>query len=424
MKVKVKSSAKCQKVLEIEVPQEAIKEEFNEFYKNLSKSAQVPGFRKGKAPRHILEKFYAAKAHEEVLTNLVNDSYKKAIEKEKINPVTFPEVSDVNFAQDGNLTFQTTIDVRPEFSLKGYKGVKIKKNSAVVKDDDIKQVLTFLQERYAQFTPVEDRAVTKGDYIICDYSYAVEEKVLEQKENAWIFVDDKMFIPGISKELSGVEAGQTKEFELKLPEHFRPEEFAKKSAKFCFSVKEIKQKKLPDLDDEFAKVVGQKSIDELKAHVKEDLTKEKEMQIKLDMKNQLVDALVQAMSFDVPPSLVKEREQLLKDKTRQKFKQQGFDDKQIEEEEKKLTEEFKTEALKQIKIYFILEEISKQEKISVTAQEMDQRLELIAKSYNQAKDELLKYLQEKKLLDNIHWELWEEKVITFLIDNASVEEKK
>ena len=198
VKVKVKNSAKCQKVLEIEVFKDAIEAEFEAYYKAIQSQAEIPGFRKGKAPRKVLEEHYSDKANEKVLTQLVNDNYHKAIEKEKIDPVGMPDVSDVNFGENDNLSFQATVEIRPEFSLKAHKGIKVKKKKVEIKEKDINQVLSYLQERAAQFTPVESRDSKIGDYLICDYSYAVEDKVLEEKKQSWLWVDKEMFLPGLS----------------------------------------------------------------------------------------------------------------------------------------------------------------------------------------------------------------------------------
>ncbi|MCP4650936.1 MAG: trigger factor [PVC group bacterium] len=421
MKVKVKNAEKCQKVLEIEVPKETVQAEFDTYYNEVRKTAQVPGFRKGKAPRKILEEYYAGKAYEQVLSDLVNNHYRKAIEKENIDTVSMPEVSDVDLNKDGNLTFKSKVNIRPQFSLKGYKGLKIKKDSVEVTEEEVTKVLSYLQDRYAQFLPIEGRATKQDDYIICDYSYEVEGKTIEKKDKAWFWLDKEMFIPGLSKELQGVNAGDTKEFELTLPENFRPEEVAKKKAKFKVVVNEIKEKKQPELNDEFAKTAGKKSVDELKQHIKDDLVREKEAQAKQTLKAQIVDELIKAMPIDVPQELVDKRDKLLRDTASQKLKQQGLDVQQIEQEEKKLGDYFPQEALKQIRIFFILEEIAAKEKITVTEKEMEERIETIAKSYGHTKEEVLKYFSEKNMLESIHWEIWEEKVISFLVDNANVQ---
>ncbi len=422
MKRNIKDLSKCQKLLEVEVYKEAIQTEFDRYYENIQKTAQVPGFRKGKVPRSILEQRFADTAAEKVLTALINDNYHKAIQEEKIVPVELPQISNVNFKKEEKLTFQATIDVRPKFNLKDYKGLKIKKQSLAVKDEEINKILTFLQERYAQFLPVEKRPAKTEDYIICDFSYSVDGKVVEKKDNAWLAITEEMFIPGLSAQLQGMNLQDKKEFEIKLPKNFQPQELAQKTASFSFFVKEIKEKKLPELNDEFAKVMGKNSLAELKTLMKEDLIKEKEIQIKQDMKIQLIEQLVKAMPIDVPLATLKKREQLLKDAARQKLKQQGLNDEQIEKEEKQMTDVFEKEALKQVRMFFILEEISEKEKIKVEKEEVDKRIELIAQSYGRKPEEVLRHLEEKKLLENLHWELWEEKVIAVLLENAKIEE--
>jgi trigger factor len=164
------------------------------------------------------------------------------------------------------------------------------------------------------------------------------------------------------------------------------------------------------------------SIDKLKEQIKEDLVKEKKMLAKQDLKAQVINHLEKIMPIDVPPTLVEKREKLLRDTAAQRLKQQGLNDEQVLKEQEKMGEMFAQEAMKQVRVFFILENIALAEKIKVEQKEFDERIGEMAASYNQKKEELMKYLSEKNLLENIHWEIWEEKIITFLLDNAKISE--
>ncbi|MDD5728058.1 MAG: trigger factor, partial [Victivallales bacterium] len=387
MKVNVKDSAKCQKILEIEIPKETVADAFNNYFEEVKKTAQLPGFRKGKAPRELVEQYFADKAHDKVLTNLVSDTYREAVAQEKIHPVAMPNISNVNFKKDEKMSFQVQVDVRPMYTLKEYAGIKIKKQVLAVDEVETNKILGYLRERYAQFLPIEQRPTKIGDWIVCDFSYSVEGKEIEQKNKAWLTIDSEMFIPGLSTELEGIAAGQKKEFSIVLPKKFQPAELAQKTAQFNITIHEIKEKKLPELNDEFAAMVGEKSLEELKTHIKEDLTKEKETQIKQDMRAQLIAHLVKSMPIDVPSSLLEKREQSLRETFRQRAQQQGMNEGQIAAEEKNLEVRFKEEAMNQVRIFFILEDIAKKENIVVEEHEMDARIGTIAQSYNQKKEE-------------------------------------
>ena len=423
MKVKIKETAKCQKTLEIEVSKEVIQEEFVQCYKEIRKTAQIPGFRKGKASQEVLEKHFSDKANDKVLTNVVNDAYHEAIKKENLRPVSMPDITDVNFKNDDQLTFKAKIDIRPEFTLKDYKGIKVKKGKLDISEAEVDKILGYMQERYAQFDPVqEQRGVKIGDYIICDYSYEVEDKQIDKKDHAWLWIDKEMFLPGLSKKIEGIKAGENRKFDIKIPEKFHLAEIAKKNAKFDITVTEIKEKKLPELNDEFLKKSGKNSLEELKLQIKDDLTQEKEMQNKQALKAQIINHLVKVMPIEVPQALVDKREQGLKDSSAQRLKQQGLNESQLEDELKKMKDMFKDEALKQVRSFFLLEDIAVKEKIEVTNDEMSERIATMARLYNQKQEELLKYLQKNSMLESIHWDVWEEKIIGFLVDNAKVEE--
>ncbi|MCG2711335.1 MAG: trigger factor [Candidatus Omnitrophica bacterium] len=423
MKVKVKESAKCQKTLEIEVPKQVVQEEFIQCYKELKKTAQIPGFRKGKAPQEVLEKHFSDKANDKVLTNVLNDAYHEAIKKENIQPVSMPDISDVNFTKDEKLTFKAKVDIRPKITLKDYKGIKVKKEKVNITEVDINKVVGYLQDRYAQFLLVEEkRGVKIGDYIICDYSYEVEGKQIDKKEHAWLWVDEEMFLPCLSKKIEGIKAGENRKFDIKLPEKFHFAELAGKNAQFDITVKEIKAKKLPEVNDEFAKKIGKNSLQELKLQIKDDLTHEKETQNKQAAKAQVIGHLVEVMPIDVPQALVDKREQALKETSAQRLKQQGVNDAQIEAELEKMKDLLKNEALKQVRSFFLLEDIAGKENIEVSEGEMNEHIEVMARVYNQKKEDLIKYLQKNKMLESMHWEVWEEKIIGFLIDNAVIED--
>ncbi|MCK4994565.1 MAG: trigger factor [Candidatus Omnitrophica bacterium] len=423
MKLKVKETAKCQKTLEIEVSKEVIQDQFIEYYKEIKKTAQIPGFRKGKAPQEVLEKHFSDKANDQVLTNVVNDAYHEAIKKENLRPVSMPDITDVDFQNDDKLTFKAKIDIRPDFTLKEYKGIKAKKEKLNITEADVSKVLGYLQERYAQFEAVKDeRGVKIGDYIICDYSYEVEGKQIDKKDHSWLWIDKEMFLPGLSNKIEGIKAGENRKFDIKIPEKFHLAEIARKSAKFDITVTEIKEKKLPELNDEFVKKIGKETLEELKLHIKDDLSQEKEVQNKQALKAQIIGYLVKIMPIEVPQALVDKREQGLKDSSLQRLKQQGLNEAQLEDELKKMKDMFKDEALKQVRSFFLLEDIAVKEKIEVTEDEMSERIAMMARLYNQKQEDLLKYLQKNKMLESIHWDVWEEKIIGFLIDNAAIEE--
>jgi len=424
VKISVKDSAKCQKKLEIEVPKELIEKEFDKVYTELQKNAEVPGFRKGKAPRHMLEEHFGHKASERALSNLINEGYHKAIEQENIHPVQMPEISNVNFDENDKLTFEALVDIKPVFELKNYKGLKIKKASALVTDEDVDKTIELLRDRYAQYIPVETRGIKIGDYVICDFSYYTADKLIEEKKNSWLLITKEMFIPGLDKKLEGIKKDEEKEFEITLPKYYKPEEFAGKKVKFKIKVNEIKEKKLPALDDEFAKMAGKKTMDEIRVQIRQEMEKEKQLQVKQDMRSQLIDGLVKAMPLDVPPSLLAKREESLKQSTRERMRQSGLTQEQMDKKEKQLNEVYAKEALKQLRIYFIMGEIAEKEKITVEEQDMTQRIEDLAKTYNQNPDTVFNYLEQNNLLENMHSEILEEKIISFLIDNAKVEESK
>ncbi len=422
MKVDITDKAKCQKTLQIEVPAQVIIAEFEQVYAEIRKTAQIPGFRKGKAPQDVLEQHFSAKANEEVLNNLVNNTYRQAVADNKLKPVASPQISDIDFKQEEKLSFTATVDVRPEYELKDYKGLKIKKSSTTVGPEEVDRVLEAIREQNANFSPVEDRPAKIGDYIISDYSYSVEEKTVEEKSNAWLWLDEKIFNGELGRQMAGVKPGEEREFDLELPEKFSPEELAKKTAHFKIRVKEIKEKKLSELDDDLARRVGKDSLAELREQIVSELGEEKKNRVRQEMKDQVVDALVKMMPVDVPETMREQRERLLRENAKNRLSQQGLKPEQAQAETETLKPMIEQEALKQLRSFFILEDIGEKEAIEVKEEELLQRLDRIGVSSNQNREQVLKYFQENNMLENLHWDIWENKIIDFLLANAQIEE--
>ena len=422
MKVTVEKVAACQKRLVIEVPPEKISEGFSAFYSRLAKTAEVPGFRKGKAPRQMLEQHYQRTAREEVLSALVNDAYQQALTQEKLKPVESPAISDIDFQENKPLKFHATVDIAPEFELKTYRGLKLNRAGARVGDEELNQVLDYLRDRHAQFLPVEGRPAQMGDYLIADYQFSVDGRIVDKKEKVWLWLSEQMFIPAMAKELVGVTPAQTREFDAVLPEHYHPPELAGKTARASVSVAEIKEKKLPDADDAFATTMGAESMTALRERLHKELTAEKQSRGQQELKRQVIDQLVQAMPIEVPPLMVQHRIQTLQASVQRRMKNQGMADKDIAEQTGKLTASLSEEAVRQIRAFFILERIAEQEKITVEEKDIEARIAAIAESSQQKKEAVFEYLHKNNMLDDMYSELWEGKLIDFLVAAAAVTE--
>jgi trigger factor len=299
--------------------------------------------------------------------------------------------------------------------------LKVKKNLKQIAEEDIEKVLKSLQDINAEFVNIDDRAVQMGDHIVCDMESMIDGKPQEAKKNIWFSVDDKFKIKGFCDQLVGAKAGQTKDVEVTLPEDYPAKEFAGKKAVFKVKVNQIKQKKLHSINDEFAKHLGKfQNLSELRQGIHKDLEASAERDALIDTENQLLDQLVKDSFFEIPDSLVDAQTKRLVEHAKHDLRNRGFTEEQMKAKEPELHESLKNNAQRQVRIYFILEEVANTENITVTQSEVDKGIRDFAQRTRKSYDEVKNYLQEKDMMDDFVAELREEKTIQFLLQNAQI----
>ena len=412
MKVKVSQLEPCRKLLKIEIPKEVVEEELDKVYQDINKVAQIPGFRKGKAPRRILEQHHSKTAKDEILKKLIPSGYSKAIREHRIMPVSAPEIGQVKLIEDQPLYFEVTIDVEPEVKLKRYKDIKIKKRVPKTTDKDVEEALSNLRERYAEYKPIEDREIKEEDYVIVDYEAQVDNETVDKREKIWFHIKiDKNKPNEIIKNLIGAKIGD----EVKAREQ------ANKKALIKVNVKEIREKHIPKLDEEFIKTVGDyKSVDELKEALREDIKKRKEQEVKFEVENQLFDSLIKLNPLDVPPSMVRRQTDELVKSAKSRLMYQGLKEEDITSREETLRKNLAKEAEKQVKLYFILDRIAEEEDIKVNDEDLKERLDNIAKQNKTEPEKIKEYLTKNNSLNSLKSQINHEKVIDFLLNEAKI----
>ena len=422
MRVKTKYNNTCECFLEVNIPAEVVNRTLEEVYKEIKKYAKISGFRPGSAPQDILEKHHGARAQEEMLKKIIPSAYRDAVNEQKINPVGLPEISDVRFTKDNDLFFKAKVEIRPVIKLKKYKGIKVKQSKVAVTDNEIEDSLKRLQQMHAQFQPIQDRkSVQKSDFAICDVEAFIEGKPITKKhENMWIEANKDASLLGIGEKLIGSNLGDTKEVELKLPENYPDKKYAGKDALFKVSIKELKEKKLPGIDDEFAKDLRSENLKTLKEDLKKQLLTKKEANSKIEMKNQILDKLLKDYKFTIPPSMAKRQFEILEKQLEEKLLSQGIHKDSVEEQKKGLEPKLREDADNKIKLYFILNAISEKENTTVTEEDIEERLQMIAQMSGQALDSVRQYYEKNHLIEGLWEQLKEEKTLELLLREAEI----
>ncbi|MDP2942237.1 MAG: trigger factor, partial [Candidatus Omnitrophota bacterium] len=423
--IKIKEIEGSRRIFEIEISADAIVGKFEEVYAEIQKEAEIPGFRAGKAPRYLIETHYKDKAREEVKKRLIADHIIKAVKGAGIAMIGAPQVSDILFETGKPLKFKAEVSVRPEVRLKSYKGLKVKKAKVQVSTENVDKVIEELRERYAQLKDVEGRSAKEGDWCLCDVEISVEGKPGEKNEGVWFPLKPQSTKPEFLSQLTGANPGDTKTVKTVLPANYHKKEQAGKEAIFIVTVNQIKERILPEVDDEFAKDLGGfKSLLELRGNIREELTNAKEQEIKFKMEEELLGQLIKSVNFEAPTIMVdSEMDRLLKE-TRSRLQHIGYKQDEIEKQEPAMKDRMKEEAVKRVKGFFILEKVAETEGIAPSEEELNKRIELLAARSKRSAEEMKSYLTENDLMEDIKAEMAQDKALEFLVANAKIEEEK
>ncbi len=426
MSIKVeKTENKNELKLEFTIEAKKFDEAIMKVYNKSAKYFNVPGFRKGKAPFNIVERMYGDEIfYEDAFNELVPPIYEKEIEENKIEAVSKPDIHIVNMKKGEDLVFTAIVQTKPEVKLGKYKGVEIKKVEYPVTDKDINDEIEKMQNRNARTIAVEDRPVKEKDIAVIDFEGFVDGKAFEggKAENHELEIGSKTFIPGFEDQVIGMKIGEEKDINVKFPEEYFSKELAGKDATFKVKVNGIKEKKLPELDDEFAKDVSEfDTLEELKNNIKEKKTAENDHRAKHETEDLAIDAVSKETTIDIPSGMIEtEIDAMIRD-MEQQLSYQGLNLEQylqyINQTRKELEDSYKDQAIKNIRTRLILEEIIKQEKIEADEKEVSEKIKEMAKNYGRKEEDLNKNESLKEYLQN---SIKTEKAIDLIVKNAKI----
>jgi trigger factor len=424
MKANVEEISSIKKKVSIEIPEDQVTKEVESFYKDLGKKAKIKGFRPGKVPRNILERYFKDYVKAEVIQKLIEETYPKALSETDLQPISPPVIDPGEFEEGKPFQYSAVLEVKPEIKLEGYTGLKIEGKKEEVKDEEVEERLKALQNLHANLKTIsEARPIQAGDYVIVDYEASMGGKPLEGGKaiDFTVEVGSGQFIPAFEEKLIGLKLEEEKEIEISFPEDYGYQKWAGKTISFHVKIKETKEKILPPLDDEFAKDLGDySSFEELKAKLKGEIEKEKELGLERQLKDQVVDQLLEANPFEVPESLVEEQTKTLVSDTKLRLAAQGVDLKNLGLSEEKLQEDYKAMAQKQVKTFLILEKIAGQEGIAVTDEEADDRLREMSERMHQKFDVVKRYYEKNGLFPEVKAGIIRDKTLNFLLEKASI----
>lgn len=429
MKVTREKTENSQAFLTIEMELAEVEEYLEKSYHRLVGKVKIPGFRKGKAPRAILERYIGKESLlEDALNHLVPEAYEKAIKEQEIEAIAQPEIE---IAQTDPVVFKATIPLKPTIELGDYGSIRITSEPVQLTEDDTNSAIEELRHRYVTWEPVE-RQVDLSDLVSLDIESNIEdEPFINQKGVQYQVLSDLPFpAPGFAEQLLGMKRDAEKEFKLQFPVDYPRRELASKEASFKVRIAEIKQERLPELNDEFARQVepGFKNLDSLREQVAADLRINAEEKARMDFEEQVVEAVVDCAQLEFPPLLVEAEIDRLVDE-RLKYWQrsaQGLEEylRSIKKTQEELREELHPLAVKRVNWSLVLEKVAEEEKIEVNDSEIKAEIENLTKSAGEGKDELEKLLNTSQSHESIKQRLIIRKTIQRLVEIADGLENK
>ena len=427
MKCKVEKTENANEVkLELTIEAKKFEEAIKKVYFQSAKYFNIPGFRKGKAPMNIVEKYYGKEIfYEDAFNEVVPAELEEALKENNIEVVSKADIDVKQIEKGKDLIFTAVFQTKPEVELVKYKGIEVSKIEYTVSDEDVNHELSHMQEHNSRLISVEDRAVEKSDIAVIDFEGFVDGKAFEggKAEKHELEIGSNTFIPGFEDQIIGMKNDEEKDINVKFPEEYFSKDLAGKDAIFKVKLHEIKKKELPTLDDEFAKdVSGFDTLEELKKSIKEKMEKDNEQKQKYETEDAVIKAVCENIKVEIPSGMIEtETEDMLKN-VENRLAYQGLKLEQYLQMMGKTAEEVKKEyepqALESIKSRLMLEAVIKAEKIEATEEEIVDKMKEMAKNYGKADDEgFLKNENVKKYIKN---GIESEKALEFLVKNAKI----
>ena len=431
MNCKVEKTEKANEVkLEITIEAEKFDNAMKKVYFQNAKYFNIPGFRKGKAPMNIVEKYYGAQIfYEDAFNEVATEAYDEALEANKIDAVSRPVVDIKQMEKGKDVIFTAVVQTKPEVELGKYKGIEIPKVEYKVEEKDIEHELGHMQEHNSRLITVDDRALENGDISTIDFEGFVDGVAFDggKAEGHELEIGSGSFIPGFEDQLVVMKIDEEREIKVTFPKEYFSKDLAGKEAMFKVKLHEIKRKELPELDDEFAKDVSEfDTLAELKASIKEKIEKNNEQRQKYETEDLAIKAVCEDVKVDIPSGMVEfEVENMMKD-FEQRLSYQGLNLdqylKMIGKTEEEMKKEYEPQAIEAIKSRLVLEAIIKAEKIEASEEEVNAKMEEMAKNYGKKVEELSKNENLKNYLEE---GIKSEKALEFIVKNAKhIENKK
>ena len=410
----------CKHSLEISIPVEEVESETSRVAADVQKRAKLSGFRPGKAPISLIQKQFSGDIRQQVLENLIPKHLQKQFEADGLDVVGTPDISDVHYHAGEPLRFKAEFEVAPQIELGEYKNVEVPYQDPVVSDEDVEKRLEEIRDQKAEYVNVDPRPVEDGDHAVValESVSGVEGEPVKQDEMV-LHIGAADTFPAFSENLRGLTPGDEKTFEVSYPEDYGSEKLAGKTVVFHATLKGIRRKELPELNDEFAQDLGDyRTVDELREALRKGIFAQRQYEAQQEAKNKIVDKLVDAHDFPVPEAYIEKQVRTRVEQTLRAMAAEGVDPRGIKLDWEKVKESQREKAVREVKASLLLSKVSDRESIVATRDEVDREVEKIAKQQREPIAAVQMKFEKDGTLGRIASHIQTDKTLSFLFEHA------
>jgi trigger factor len=431
MNVSVKDAGACRKTITIEIPAEKIAGEREDTLKAYAKFANIPGFRKGKAPRHVVAKKYATEIDQEIQERVLPKYYQEALQETELKVINVVDATDVRLEEEGKpVSFDVTVDVEPEFKLPKYSDIPVKVEKVEVTDNQVQEQVDAILNQHANYEDVEGKKVAEGDMAQLTYEATVGGKSLQETipeakgigsgAGYWVSADENAFIPGMGEAITGLTPGDKKDVKVTFPDSFMVKELAGVKAVYNIEVTAVRERALPAIDAEFCKRLQVESEDDLRAKIREQLQVQAENATMGKKHDQIVEFLIKKTKLEVPESVVQQQTRNAMYDIAQQRMMAGQSQEQIAEQQEEILKEAQGRALENVKLRYIGLGIATELGLKASANEIDEEIATMAIRQRKDANELRKEMEKNDSIASVGEQIRFNKALDYMVENAKI----
>ena len=433
MKVEVERQPGSVSKLQIELPPEEVQKEWDVIANSFARFAKIPGYRPGKAPRAVIDKRFRKEIQDELTNKLVSKSYHQAVEQEQLRVASVTNIEDIQFGEDKSMRFRATVVTAPEFELPDYKKIPVQLPETKVSDAEVDAALERLRDQSADFLDVPGRGLQMGDFAVIDFEGSVDTKPISEiapqasknlqgGKKFWLHLAADNFLPKFCEQLVEQKPGETRLVIVEFPADFPVKELGGKKADYAITLREIKEKVLPQIDDALAaKLAPEKTLADLRQMIEHDIEHAKEHDVERAKESQILKYLHEHIQFELPSALLQNETRRALAELVQRNRERGVTDEMLKEKEKELIDGAAGLAATRLKTNFILHRIAERENIQVKKEDVDLRIKQESARYDISPEKMRKELQQKDALDDVADQILLGKTLDFLKANVTIE---